>query len=319
MNAPEKRETQIVPRLIELFFLLCGESLSGPQLLQRLEGWYAEGASGERMFQRDIRQLRDLGCTITVYQQPVRYVLEAHPFDQYLTSSEQILALTFLTSMIPAAFPVRGVQGLFRRLLSMLDPQQRADAVASDIIRVWTAPVADYSATTALFTPLYTAISSGYQVQFRYTSNKDRPIPEEHRLDPLVFEYRQGHFYLVGYSHTSNILIDYRLDRIDPRSLMQLTLPIIDPHRDLYPFAFRYWLHARIARNGVSERFAHQTIIATHPDGSVEIAAQARAVFYAARGLLHYAHNARAIWPPELITEITWLLDQARARYTDTE
>ena len=303
-------------RLVELIKLLSGKELSAPEIVQRLSEHYREGESGTRRVRKDIEQLTILGFEFQPLRQPYRYKLIHNPLAAAL-NDEQIDALAMLRAGFDQKHPLGEVVSQLIALLTLgLDDVQHARFEQPPMLRMSLSTAVNYEAARPLFPSIRRAIQEDKQICFAYYSLDQRDRPFTHTVDPYEIEYYQQHLYLVGYSHRMQQIADFRLDQIDRASFRPLDTPR-EQERDLYPYQFRYRLSAKLARRGISERFHQQQVVQQFEDGSVEIAARARSQFYALRGILKYAQNARATSPPELVAEMRITLDEMRALYED--
>lgn len=317
MSAESSADPSIfIARLIDLIRLLSSEALSAPQIVHRLSQYYPDGASGTRRVRKDIQQLRALGFDIQKGFSPHRYILAYNPLAAIL-NNDQIDALATLRDGFNQKHPISPiVRQLVELLTAGLDDEQRERFEQPAILRLALTTAVNYEAARPLFGLLQQAIQQDQQVRFAYYSLDQRDRPLTHTVDPYEVEYYQQHLYLVGYSDRMQQIADFRLDQIDLSSFRLLDTPR-EQGRDLYPYQFRYRLSAKLVRRGISERFHQQQVVQRFEDGSVEIAARARSQFYALRGLLRYAENARATYPPELVAETRSTLDAMRALYED--
>jgi predicted DNA-binding transcriptional regulator YafY len=83
-------------------------------------------------------------------------------------------------------------------------------------------------------------------------------MPHEH-VDPYYIVHQDGHLYLIGYSHKTNSVLEYRIDRINAESL-KIQPDTIDVVRRRHPIEFSYWIDASIAKSGLSQRWLTHTI-----------------------------------------------------------
>lgn len=303
-------------RILDLIRLLSSEELSAPKIVQRFPQYYIDGESGSRQVRKDIEQLNAFGFEFQTLPRPYRYKLIHNPLAATLTD-EQIDALAMLREGFDKKHPIgEVVSQLLTLLTSGLDDEQRERFEQPPILRMSLTTAVNYEAARPLFPLIRRAIQRNNQIRFAYYSLDQRDRPFTHTVDPYEVEYYQQHLYLVGYSDRMQQIADFRLDQIDLASFRMVDTPR-EQGRDLYPYQFCYRLSAKLARRGISERFHQQQLVQRFEDGSVEIAARARSQFYALRGLLRYAENARATYPPELVAEARATLDAMRALYED--
>ena len=300
-------------RILHLIQLLGKESLSAPQIVERLNTYYER--SRERMVRIDIRLLNHWGFHIKTRRNPARYELLYNPltgiFDEH-----HIEALATIRHLFPKAHPLgASFERLLDTLLVGLDDEQRALYNQPLPLRMALKLATSYSKIQQFLPTIKHAITTKHQLQFVYQSLDGEPL--HHVVDPYEINYEHQHLYLVAYSNRTRQITDFRLDRIVPEFVASLGTTINDPERDLYPYVFRYRMVAKLAQRGVSERFMAQRIVQTFENGDVEIEARARSEFYAVRGLLRYADSVTATFPPTLINELRATLGRMIAQYTD--
>ena len=315
MNNTQRHSSYLL-RLFSLVKLLSEQQLAGPAIVQQLADYYASGASGRRMLRKDLDDLRKIGFEIEALMAPQRYVLKYNPF-KTLFEDESLVALAFMQQLLAGQFPIRQLQEVFNVLMSHVDDDQRTQLADVSALRAFVHPVADYSAATPLFLPLNHAIQHQQQVRFWYQAPGKFNASAQHTVDPHAIEYREQHFYLVGYNQGEEKLIDFRFDRIDHTTLEALDTPVSDPQRDLHPYCFRYYVAQSLVERGLSKRFPRQRIVQEYADGSVEVEAFTRNSFYAIQGLLRYKAAVRVTWPPELVAEMKREIEQICALYAD--
>jgi predicted DNA-binding transcriptional regulator YafY len=305
-------------RLVALIVLLRSETLSGPQLVERLPQHYRPDDSGKRQLRRDIEQLEAVGFKLARQRRPRRgYTILNDPLAAIELSDDQIDLLAMLRDGFDQAHPFwPALERLLTLLVAGLDGKQRRRFEGDANLHLGLNPVVSYETAQPLFEKIQSAIRENRKVHFDYYSLDRRERPRRHIVDPYKIEYQQQHFYLVGYSSLARQIINFRLDQIDTASFDRLSIERDDDH-DLYPYQFRYRLTAYLAQRGISARFHDQQVVQQFADGSVEIAARARSEFYAIRGLLRYAQNARATFPVELVMQMRATLDAMRAEYED--
>jgi predicted DNA-binding transcriptional regulator YafY len=305
-------------RLIVLIVLLRAEPLTGPQLVERLHLHYRQDESGRRQLRRDIQDLREAGFQIERRRQPRRgYTIVYDPLAGIALNDEQIDLLAMLRDGFDANHPChKTLDELLTLLAAGLDQRQRERFERDASLHLGLKTAVSYTLVQPLFEKIQSAIRENRKVRFDYYSLDRRERPLRHIVDPYEIEYYQQHFYLVGYSSLARQIIDFRLDQIDVASFERLPIER-DRDHDLYPYQFRYRLTAYLAQRGISERFHDQQLAQRFPDGSVEIAARARSEFYALRGLMRYAANVRATYPPDLVSKMRATLDAMRALYED--
>lgn len=120
--------------------------------------------------------------------------------------------------------------------------------------------VTDYLPHRGTIDAIVNAISWRRQIYFSYypTHRKQDEIPHEH-IDPYYITYMDGHFYLFAYAHKTDSFLEYRIDRIKEGTVKMHSEPIDAEHRRR-PIEFRFWINAKLAKRGLSERWLTQTM-----------------------------------------------------------
>ncbi len=90
-------------RLLELIFVLSRQPLSASSIVEHMQAYYAEGASGERRVREDVRQLREWGFVIEARRNPPRYEMTYNPLAMSL--NDQIDALAILRDSLGVTPP----------------------------------------------------------------------------------------------------------------------------------------------------------------------------------------------------------------------
>lgn len=255
-------------------------------------------------FRRDLQALR-LHYSIEFDQKSRHYVLLETPFGVAL-SPKQLAAFalvldTFQKFTLPQA---HDVQELLAFLLSRLpEDQQRAVVEQKRALNIEIPEKTDYSQfDTLALTEIEKAILRGQQLEFTYRSPREGK-EVHHVIEPQKVPYKDGHFYLHGWSIDYQKELRFRLDYILPGTAHMLRKKVasIRPSRRTYPL--RYHLTPVIARNSVSKQFLNQQV-ERHPDGSATINATIDDLFDTRQTMLKYAENCIVESPPELVEQM---------------
>lgn len=289
------RATALILRLYALLEALRDGPLSRPELIARLGAAYPPG-SARRMIDRDIEHLGALGITIErSTAEPPLYTLRGG-VPAY--GAEELRALALIRDTFGAHHPQASqIRALLDRLTARLSPAQRAGYERRQASRAPVQPAIDYTPYAELIIRLERAISTGTRLCFRYTSSQRR-VTLHRMVEPDEIAFYERHFYLVGYSHNSGQIHDFRIDRI--RDLEELRGLPPGPERARPAITFRYRLAAALAQGEISQRFEAQRIVERLPNGDVIVEAQGRSTFFIVRTLLKYAGNAELLAPAEL-------------------
>ena len=68
-----------------------------------------------------------------------------------------------------------------------------------------------------------------------------------------------GHFYLIGYNHKVDQILEYRVDRILIETL-KMRPDMIDVERRRRPTEFTFWIDSKFVKHGLSQRWLTHTL-----------------------------------------------------------
>jgi hypothetical protein len=168
-------------------------------------------------------------------------------------------------------------------------------------------PVEDYSKHGEVILKLDQALEEGAYLLFAYTpltQNWDaEPIQQVH-VEPYELEYRDGHWYFTAYLAEQNGFVDYRVDRIQPKSMV-----LTDPYDRFPPGSrrrlgtkIRYWVSPMLARHGtLSARLREQKVVLSGENDGAIVEGYAKSIWWARRLLLGYGAQVKALEPEELV------------------
>lgn len=230
---------------------------------------------------------------------------------------------------VPGTPYAGAVQMLLRRWEWLLSKQGR-QLVASKRKRkgrpvvLPLSPVTDYSQHVQVILQLDAALENGAYVSFAYTplSYSWNDVPEQHlHVEPYELEYRDGHWYFTAYVEDMDRFLDYRVDRIHPASLAPS-----GAHDRYYPgirtrpgVKIVYWVAPEMARHGtLSVRLRDQQVTLLEGGQGAMVTGYARSIWWAAKLLLGYGDQVRALEPAELVKRMREKI-QATARLYDRE
>jgi predicted DNA-binding transcriptional regulator YafY len=328
-----------------LLFLFANHSCTRKEIFEHLASYYRidkaaplEQSSSrrvDRMFERDINFLEDLGFEIKKVRGKARLihyslVKGSGPRASFLFTNAEVDSLALLHNMFadPTRYARADLQqplpqlpprnpfseeilAFIEKLASALPLEQRErfdSSVTKPFVYFNLSTVADYLPHRPIVDIIVRAISHRQQIQFKYTftRNVDDGIFHEH-IDPYYITYMEGHFYLIAFSHKKDQFLEYRLDRIKAESLREMP-NMIDMERRRRPFEFRFWLDGSIAKRGVSQRWLTQTI--EHEEAYLDehgkeqrrvlIRATAYSEWRVIQQLLRYGEKAELIEPLHL-------------------
>ncbi|HYN87958.1 MAG TPA: WYL domain-containing protein, partial [Ardenticatenaceae bacterium] len=264
-----------------------------------------------KTLQRDIAALRSLGYKIAV--QRGRYELIDQPVELNL-SDEEARVLAALRAAFPPGHPNHpAVETLMARLEQHLPPSAVAILDEPPPLRMALTPATDYEPHAATLRTLERAVRRNLRVELEYES-LERPRRRYAALDPLDLRFVYGHFYFEGYFREIEQSLEFRVDRITPGSVrLRPDRAAPRPRRAL---AFTYRLAARIARRGVSERFANQGV-EVQDDGSALVHAEGTSAFRIIQELLRYGEQAELLAPEWLRAEMARTVERMMGLYRD--
>lgn len=287
--------TRSLLRFQALLAVLGDSPLSRPALFERLGDSYPLGPSRRPMVDRDVRSLNMLGIDIQISRtRPPIYTL--HGGTPRL-SNQELRALALVRDTFGVRHPQAAqVRSLVERLAQGLTVEERAEYERRQTSRVPLDPAIDYTPHAERIGWLERAISRHLIISFSYMPTTKNTPTEHARIEPHEIEYRDRHFYLIGYAFNVRQMIDFRIDRIqgEPREVDRQS-PSTAHVRT--PISFRYRLAAALARGEISQRFENQRVTERLPNGDVVIAAEGWNAFFIVRTLLRYAGSAELLEP----------------------
>ena len=306
--------------------------------------------SADRMFERDINSLPDLGFEVKKVRGKGRLthyslVKGSGRRATFLFTDTEVDSLALLHNIFadPTRYarpdlqqplpqsPPRNpfseeILALIEKLASTLPLEQQTHfdrSMRKPFVYFNLSTVADYLPHRPAVDSIVRAILHRQQIQFEYmsTSNMQNVVFHEH-IDPYYIIYMDGHFYLIAFSHKSNQFLEYRLDRIKTESLREMP-NMIDVERRRRPFEFRFWLDGSIAKRGVSQRWLTQMI--EHEEAYLDeqgreqrrmlIRATAYSEWRVIQQLLRYGEKAELVEPLHLREKMRDVVKKMWAHY----
>ena len=250
-----------------------------------------------KMLSRDLRALASMGYEITTSSkgQATRYSLVkgSGPFSPFLFKQTELDTLILLHTLfadpamytpanamhpLPASTPhnpfAEQIVALVERLVATLPATQKKHFdrwVRKPFVYLNMDTVTDYLPHRDTIDTLVNFIVSRQQIQFEYgsmyrTQNRPQETLLHEEVDPYYIVHQDGHLYLIGYTHATNTVLEYRVDRIKSGTIKPSPQhKLIDVERRPKPIEFRYWLDSSIAKSGLSLRWLTQTIEREEP------------------------------------------------------
>jgi len=166
-------------------------------------------------------------------------------------------------------------------------------------------PVVDYSAHSETIIGLDRALEEAAYVSFAYIPlghSVDAEAVWHERVEPYELEYRDGHWYFVGYVRDLNTFLDYRVDRIRPATLRRHEDRYLPGGRQRPGVKIRYWVSPMLARHGsLSVRLREQQVTMLENDQGAIVEGIAKSIWWARRLLLGYGEQVKALGPEKLV------------------
>lgn len=334
-------------RILHLLYLLLGGDRIREDIFERMKDFYRIGESDSskvratsqragRMLSRDIQALEHIGFQINKFGRgnTIRYSLVkgSGPFSPLLFSSDELNTLILLHTLfddptkytptngihhLPVSQPrnpyAEGIVELIERMVETLPAEQKRYFdiwVRKPFVYLNIDTVTDYLPHRDTINTLVKFISARRQIQFEYTSLKILQGTTFHKeVDPYYIIHQDGHLYLIGYTHKTNTVLEYRIDRIKVDSIKPSPQhKVIDTERRSQPIEFSYWLDGNIAKSGLSQRWLSQTIereeTYTDTKGKQQTRVLVRAKAYSEWRILQQMHKygdkAELVDPPKL-------------------
>jgi proteasome accessory factor C len=193
------------------------------------------------------------------------------------------------------------MDSLFTRVRDFLAPNLRTALDRKPALRL-SPPLLDniapHEQTLAQFRK---AVYEQRRLQFVYNSPA-HPEPQRHIIEPETLEEREGHLYFEGYSPDAGQVLQFRLERVEPRSAEVLPAKF-GTGRKRRLTKIRYRLSPNVARFGATRRFENHAETRLEDDW-VEVTADTNDLFWASKTLLKYGDNCIVLEPPELVAMI---------------
>jgi proteasome accessory factor B len=191
-----------IERLLDLIAALLHTErpLTAEQLHERIPGYPPEKDSFKRAFERDKKDLRDMGVPLRIEPiagaMPPEEGYRIDPAEYYLPDPG--LDADELAAIHLAASAVRLEGASATPGLAKLGAPLGGDDTPSTIA---TLPAAPHLST------VFDAVASRRRLAFRY-GDKDR------RVDPFRLQHQRGRWYLQGHDHGAGEARSFRLDRV---------------------------------------------------------------------------------------------------------
>jgi proteasome accessory factor B len=299
-------------RLLDLIAALLHTErpLTADALQERIPGYPEEKDSFKRAFERDKKDLRDMGVPLRIEPVPGRVPAEdgyrIDPDEYYLPDpgldADELAAIHLATSA------VRLEGGDAAAGLRKLGAPLRAEATST----IATLPSAPHLGT------VFDAVAARRRLEFGYNG---RP----RSIDPFRLQHRRGRWYLQGHDHGAGEARSFRLDRIeDPLTAGEPGSAEVDVDPAENPLQLDGWalgdeepVQARVRVAAPQARVAVGQVGPDVPaewddDGSVVLTLPVRHPEGFRSFVLGFLDDAEVLGPPELRDDLlSWLESMA--------
>ena len=280
--------------------------LAATELVERVPGYPADKTAFRRAFERDKEVLRDMGIPLEVSPVPgtdppvdgYRIAPERYALRDPGLEPDEVAALHLAT----VAVRVDGMAGT--GALWKLGGAPRDDAAT---------PVAQLPATPEL-APLFSAVAERAPASFGYRG-------ERRTIDPHRLTFARGRWYVEGHDHARGELRQFRLDRIEGEITVggagSFERPEVGRARTAHAWEIgreddeAVTAIVRIDADQapwVRRDLGEAAVVATAPDGTVDVAVQVRNVDAFRSWVLGFLDHAEVLEPPGLRADlVAWL------------
>ena len=289
---------QVVERLLALRDLLRQASFTREQIVGNLPEYYIDDESGARKIRRDLQYLTKWGYRVERDKAQKTYFLSVKAIESDWSSDELAALAAVRESFKPGLPYAEAIQSIIKRIDAGLNADDRKAFARKPTLNIELAVMEKQTPASKAWRALDESIQKHRRVSFQYKP-LDRAKVDHPDVEPIVLEFRDGHYYCVAYSHTTNNFYDYRIDQIVTDSIRPLpsratggwTRRMLD---------FQYRLSPKLAKRGASPRFPEIVAFDPQPDGSLVVTARGYNEFWIIREILRYGEQAEIIAPDPL-------------------
>lgn len=297
---PNTYET--VQRLAALKNLLRGEGCTREQIISALRA-YDDDPQFQK-FRRDCKALETLGYRVERNEFDNRYRLISPPPEADWSDAE-LQALAMLRELFrEKMYEAGAVHAALTRLEQGMSAEQKRVYQRTPPIAVSLQATEHYESVARILRRLEKAVNKQH-IAFEYQPLEKRARTRHRQIHPAQLEFRDGHYYLWGYSFEVNRYLEFRVDRIQASSLRVLpTRASAPPPHKLITVQVR--LSARLARSGTIPHFPMiDSIESDKVGGGWLVTAQDYTDFRIIQKVLRYGEHAEIVSP-------TWLREKMR-------
>ncbi len=264
-------------------------------------GESAYGAAPEDSLRHDLDWLERLGFEVEMTTGHRYHLIRFNPRFPLPLTREHITTLSAMRWMFQGTVYHESIDSLFERIRDFLSPALRTALDRKPLMRL-SPPILDdiapHEQTLQLFRK---AVYEQRRLSFVYHAPAQTE-PQRHVIEPETLEEREGHLYFEGYSPQAGLVLQFRLERVEPGSAEVLPTKFA-AGRKRRTIKIRYRLAPQVARFGATRRFEQHSETRLENDW-VEVTAETRDVFWASKTLLKYGENCIVLEPPELVAEM---------------
>jgi predicted DNA-binding transcriptional regulator YafY len=314
--------TSVATRLLSMIFLFQSRRQWTVSELSR------ELSVSDRTVHRYIGMLEEMG--IPLYSERGPYggfsLLRTYKLPPLIFTPEEATVLFMGVRLVEDIWGTGfhdAVTGVTAKLNNVLpdDIRQQVQRAQRSLV-VMTAASRDYSPFYQLMSTLRNCMAESRQVNLRYHSFSR--VETERTVDPYALSFRWGNWYLVGYCHLRDEIRTFRIDRI--KHLQALSNGFSIP-RDFDAKAYleetmrwenNFQVVVQIepeAAAEMRERSGEWLQVSDNPDGTVTVQFDVDNLTWAAGWVLSWGRLAKALEPPELITQVKAAATELLKRY----
>lgn len=301
---------ETVERLVALKSLLAGGGRTRAEILDALPE-YQEDPQFQKL-RRDFKALEALGYRVGHERlDKLHWLIPPPPEVDW--SEEELQALAMIREVFRKGIHgAEEVKKVLTRLEKGMRPEQERVYHRKPPTGMSLQAMPHDETSPAILRRLEKALNK-QRVRFEYhPPNKDVTVC--HRdLQPCALEFRDGHYYLWGYSLERNRYLEFRVDRITGRTLQVLPSRASPPPS--HPMvAVRVRLSAKLARSGTIPRFQEAALV-PQADGTLLINGQDFTEFRIIQTLLRYGEHAEILSPAGLREKMRRVVEEMGTVY----
>lgn len=294
----------VLARATAIYEILTEGDLSRQELINaviRRLGPEVYGTAPEDSLRHDLDQLERLGFQVKILPGHLYHLEHIAPRFPLPLTREHVSTLAAMRRALAGTVYGDAVEELVARVRPFVPARLQASLDREPLVQLGTPLFDDISPYDATLQKCRKACDEHQRLAFRYEA-PGQVGEQPFTLDPEALIVREGHVYVEGYSDDAGATLQFRVERIVPKSVEVLPMRFAGGRRRR-AIKLRYRLAPRIARLGATHRFANHEETAA-PDGWVEVTGETDNLFWASKTLLRYGENCVVLEPPELVAEM---------------